>query len=528
MAARLRGLTAVLLSITSALACVQDDGSRFNPFSTKVSVEQERAFGFEVDQAILEHLTLVDDPVVLGFVNDLGQVLLEHLEPQPFVYRFRVIEDPSLNAFAVAGGYIYMHTGTLLSAGSLDEFAGVLAHEIGHTKGHHWARMKEKTAVQNIVTQIAGFAAAIATGEPGVAVAAQGVNVAFQLRFSREFEAEADQLAVTFMTRSGLRPAGLARFFEHLILVRDQHAFAIPPYLYSHPDVELRIQAVNDASDRIRRGRGARPSLDRAFRAVQARLALLTRGGRSTLIAASDYDRAHSDPLLEEATRLREAGDLSGAIVTLRRAEALEPADPRTPFRLGELLESDRRPDEAIAAYRRTLALDPTRARVYYQVGRLYASAGDRHQAVFYLEQAARRAGSRSQLRQRAERTIERLTFPVFEAAGLADGQAQEHADTVAGFSREAFGPGDPMAVWWGKVAHRFRGRDETMVARWVDPEGEVVQEHPVEPAEDDHVTSTLEPPAFDTRHTGTWLVEVLLDDLVVDHRSFRVGPPRQ
>jgi len=223
--------------LLGALGCVQDDGSRFNPIDayTKVSVDQEREIGWQFDGEIQAHIRLIDDPVVLGFVNDLGDSIVRRIEPQPFIYHFRVIVDPSLNAFAVPGGYIYLHTGTILEAGSLDELAGVVAHEIGHVKGRHYARMREKAAIPDLLAKVAGMAAAVATGEPGAMAASEGINVALQLKFSREFETEADDIGSNFMARAGYRPQAMARFFERIIDSSRDIRVQIPPYLYSHP-----------------------------------------------------------------------------------------------------------------------------------------------------------------------------------------------------------------------------------------------------------------------------------------------------
>ena len=114
MAARAAHLI-LLASLALATACVQDDGRRFNPIRdfVTVSVDEEREIGLEFDREIRKHVDVIDDPVVAGFINDLGQEMVRTIEPQPFIYRFRVINDPSLNAFAVPGGYIYFHSGTV-------------------------------------------------------------------------------------------------------------------------------------------------------------------------------------------------------------------------------------------------------------------------------------------------------------------------------------------------------------------------------------------------------------------------------
>ncbi|MEE9609438.1 MAG: M48 family metalloprotease, partial [Myxococcota bacterium] len=161
-----------LTALAVVAACVQDDGGRFNPIKdlTTVSVDEEREIGLRFDREIRKHVEVINDPVVAGFINDLGQEMVRTIEPQPFIYRFRVINDPSLNAFAVPGGYIYFHSGTVLAAGSIDELAGVLGHEIGHVKARHFARMQQKTQIPDLLAGLAGMAAAVAAEEPGLLV----------------------------------------------------------------------------------------------------------------------------------------------------------------------------------------------------------------------------------------------------------------------------------------------------------------------------------------------------------------------
>ena len=103
-----------------------------------------------------------------------------------------------------------------LIAGSVDELAGVLGHEIGHVKGRHIARLQEETAIPNLLANLAGILATAATGEPGFVMAAQGVNVALQLQYTRELEDEADHIGSIFMARAGYEPIGMVRFFERI------------------------------------------------------------------------------------------------------------------------------------------------------------------------------------------------------------------------------------------------------------------------------------------------------------------------
>jgi predicted Zn-dependent protease len=521
-------LLSLLAAAALGVACVQHDGSR-NPLRsiTHVDVEDERERGALADAQIQTVLPLVDDPVVLGFVNDLGQAIVAKIEPQPFIYRFRVVVDPQLNAFALPGGYIYFHSGTLLQAASIDELAGVMAHEIGHVKGRHYARMVEQAAIPDLLAKVAGLAATLATGEAAPLLVSEGLNVALQLRFSREFEAEADDLGATFMARSGYDPRGMVRFFERIVAAEQAAVdtrLAIPPYLYTHPDVASRIDVARRRAEKLSLTGTADPEVAAGMRAAQYRLALLVDSGQTTLRQASaPAHRAATDPLLVEAQRLAGAGDRLRALAVLEQAEQADPNDPRIAFRRGELLAELDRPREAIAAWRRALLLDPGVALNYFRIGLAYKALGDRVNATFYLEQALRRFEPGGALQRRAAREIDRLTFPVITSAGLADGSSEPGADTVAGHSREEFRGDDPRAVWWARVGSRYLGRRGDIVVRWLDPGGAVVQEEAVDPRRRPHVISTLA--LGDGAAPGIWRVEALLDGDLVDRRTFRLAP---
>lgn len=541
MAAR-RGsrLRAVALALALAVgpgaaACTLLQGG--NPIRrlTNVGVEAERETGYRVDLELREQLRLIDDPTVLRLVHELGQSMVDTLGDQPFVYHFRVIDDPSLNAFALPGGYVYFHSGTILEAATLDELAGVMAHEIAHVKARHWARRSERTAIPNLLSTIAGILATAATGEPGALIVSQGVNVAMQLQFTREFEVEADRLASTFMVRSGYDPEGMARFLERLVVMQEAAEAAgprleIPPYLYTHPDPALRVDAARARAEKLTLTGSHDPQLAPLLLAAQHRLAHLVASGRSELrMRGVPSDRRAGDEALAEmgrlaeAGRLADAGRLEGALEILEKAARAEPGDPRIPFRRGELLEEAGRPREAIEAYQRAITLDSGVGLTWYRVGLLYREQGEPADAAFYLEQAERRFEKGGERRQHTRRILERLTFPILEEAGLGDGAEDPGAPTPGGHPRERFGPGDARVVWWGRVADRWGGVDDRLRVRFVDPAGRVVQEEAPESLGSGAVGSSLALDGPATDRTGTWQVHVLLGKDVVDRQSFRL-----
>jgi predicted Zn-dependent protease len=420
--------------------------------------------------------------VVTDFIHELGQALVRQIEPQPFIYRFRVIDAASLNAFAVPGGYVYFHSGTITSAANVDELAAVMGHEIAHVKQHHYARMRKKSQIPDLLVGIAGMAAAIAAEEPGLLVASQAANVAMKLRYSREYEAEADQYGTVFMTRAGYDPKGSLRFFERILDEEKQRPEQIPPYLFSHPDVADRIESIEIAAERLQPTHPPEPDLARSLPLVQERLARLAAAKRTSLPNSTPgWDRERPEPALDAAAALADAA-------AERYAAAAQ-------------------------SYRRTVALDASRAKVFFQLGLSYREIGDRPDAVYAFEQAAVRAGETSSLRERANWEIFKLTFPVLAATGFADGE--KGGDTPVGSVRESFHEGESRIAWWGRVNPRFRDYSEVFVLRWTGPDGRVVQEEPVKKYGAAGVGSVLE---FEGGATpGTWSAELLLRNERID-----------
>jgi predicted Zn-dependent protease len=508
-----------------ALACAQKQGSA-TPFQRLIEVTpaQERQMGANLDRMVRESLTLIDDPLVLAAVNDIGQSLVRQVEPQPFVYRFRVVVDPSLNAFAGPAGYIYFHTGLILAAGSLDELAGVMAHEIAHAKRSHVARSIEKATIPDLLAKVLGVGVAVAADEPGALIAAEGVSQSLQLAYSRELEAEADEVGVAFLVRAGYDPMGMATFFERLAAQRQPDlGFEVPPYLQSHPRVETRLDAAVARARSTTVPGHVDPRLRTSFVELELRLARVLDSGRTTLPAGHPApDLGRSGPALARAEQLAKDGDLEAAVLTLALAEAEEPNDPRLPFRRGEWLRELGRRPEAIDAWRRALVLDPEVALTYFQIGRAYKELGDRVNAVFHLEQAERRfePGKTGQLR--AERMIRVLTLPVFAAAGFADGDRGAGADTPVGHSREEFPIGADTVSWWARVEPEWQGRRREIELIWTDPSGQVAQRGPVKGIRGAHVTAALTPAAG---QPGIWQAEAQLEDESLGRWTFRVVP---
>ncbi len=524
-----RVLAGVLVLAAAAPGCVQDDGTRFSPVDLVIpsySDDDLRQLGMDADRGIQKQVEIIYDPVISGYLNELGQELASQIEPQPFIYRFRVIKARSLNAFALPGGYIYIHSETLLRVGSVDELAGVLGHEIAHVQARHFSRREAKTALPGLAARIIGMGAAVAAQEPGLAIMGEGVNVSLQIGFTREFEAEADQLGAIWTTRAGYEPEDMTHFLDRIMQSSDRFPDNLPPYLATHPFPENRILAIRDAAENLHPTREPDPVLAEELPRVQARLARLMETRRASL---PQEVLGIGDPAVEvalaESERLAAAGDLDRAVLVLARFDGLELTDPRVPLRIGELLHERGRYEEAADSYLRAIQLDSSRALVFFKLGLAFKAAHQRHRAVFAFEQAALRTTGTSLLKQKAEWEIFKLTFASVEEAGFSDQLETDSGETAIEASETEFAVGAPQLVWWARIGSRFEQYVDHFVVRWIEPAGGIVQEDDPEQRGGNLIGSVLEFGDNGVATVGRWTVELMLEEDVIDRRSVMVRP---
>jgi predicted Zn-dependent protease len=506
-------LLVALLAASALLpsGCLQFRSAPKNPLAQEITVEKEREIGSQIHRQIRDAGVLLMDPVLLDYLNDLGQQIVQVTEPQPFIYRFNIIEVEGLNAFAVPGGYIYLHSETVESAGSLSELVGVLAHEVAHVRKRHIARAQEGQGLRTLATLAAII---LSGGEPAVAAIASGINVSMQLKHTRDHEAEADREGIGYMIAAGYEPDGMSRFFERINTQSRSRPGEIPPYLFTHPAIPERIHA---SRVEIRR-RQPPPGLieDSAeFRRMQERLVALLNpvAGGSGLQARATFDRSVTEPLLDQARAAVEGEDLERARLILEGAQALEPRDPRIPLALADLDEHEGDLEQAAVHLRRAFEIDPSVPLVQYRLGVVHKRLGHRTRAVFYLEQAASNYSAGSAGRRRAEFEIESLAFPLLEASGLA---------TKEGRPSQEFARGEPV-VWWGQVSSRFEQEERELAVEWMGPSGQVAHTEKVY-SDGPRVSSTLD---TGSAPAGRWRVRVSFGDNRIEERSFRISEPR-
>jgi predicted Zn-dependent protease len=120
----------VILATILLLGPVRSSWAFLDTLTGDVSLEKERQIGEEFLLVLQQQYPLVEDPFITSYFNQLGQKLVAQIGPQPFHYKFFIVVDPTMNAFAVPGGYIFLHTGLIRMAEREGEVSAVLAHEI--------------------------------------------------------------------------------------------------------------------------------------------------------------------------------------------------------------------------------------------------------------------------------------------------------------------------------------------------------------------------------------------------------------
>ncbi len=204
------------------------------------SLDKQVAMGRQYAQQIEHSAKLVTDPVVTEYVNRVGQNLVRNSDSKvPFT--IKVIDTDEINAFALPGGFFYVNSGLILAADNEAELAGVMAHEIAHVAACHVAREQTRSNIVNL----ASIPLIFVPGGWAVYEATQvamgiGVPLTF-MKFSRNFETEADFLGMEYMYKTGYDPQSFISFFEKIEAQEKKKPGAIAKAFSSHPMTPDRV-----------------------------------------------------------------------------------------------------------------------------------------------------------------------------------------------------------------------------------------------------------------------------------------------
>jgi beta-barrel assembly-enhancing protease len=212
------------------------------------SIDKEIAMGKQMAAEVQRQAKMLDDPTITEYVNRVGQNLVRNSDAKvPFT--FQVIDDDTLNAFALPGGFIFVHTGLIHTAETEAEMASAMAHEIAHVAARHMTRQACRAQIANI----ASIPLILLGGLPGYVIR-QGAGMAIPmtfLSFSRGFESEADYLGLQYLYAAGYDPNAAIDMFEKMMSLEKRKPGSIAKAFSTHPLNGDRLKKTQAEIDKI-------------------------------------------------------------------------------------------------------------------------------------------------------------------------------------------------------------------------------------------------------------------------------------
>jgi predicted Zn-dependent protease len=396
------------------------------PLAKGISIEKEKELSREFLSAVFRHYEVIDTVIVVNYINALGQKILSAFPSQPFKYHFYVINDDSLNAFAGPAGHIFVNTGLIRAMESEEELAGVISHEIAHVSLRHISKRIEQSKKTNMAT-LAGMVAGVLLGLGGAGDAAGAVIMgtaaagqAFSLAYSREDEAEADQVGLKYLNLAGYDAKGLLVVMEKMRGKEWFDSSIIPTYMRTHPGPEERMVNIDNwiaSHEQVQTNfdpypfQRTRTWLVASYGDIQADLTQfqtdiaqqgknsLAHFGYSLILARTDnYDDAISqmkkaleinalEPyfIIELGRIYFTAGRYPEALDILVSLEIMARDHPRRLFYLGRTQMEMKKYQDAIDAFEKAIGLYPKYTSVYQYLGVSYGKLDKLSYAHYYL-----------------------------------------------------------------------------------------------------------------------------------------------
>ncbi|MDR3322774.1 MAG: M48 family metalloprotease [Zoogloeaceae bacterium] len=378
----------------------------------------ERQIGQDIMNQIRQREpTYLDDPEIESYLNTLGGRLVAATPEANAGFYFFALEDPTINAFAMFGGFVGVHSGLILNVQNESELAGVLAHEVSHVTQRHLARGLEKQkqiSTAGLLVMALGLLAARSNANVAEAamVGSSAGMIQAQLGFTRDFEREADRAGFLVLQKADFDPHAMASFFERLQKATRVYENNAPVYLRTHP---LNIERIADMQNRAQDlpYRQVPDSFD--FHLIRARLLArqgtpaeavahfqgLLREKRFSSLAATQYglavalerqkdwngveralqtarEQGIASPLIDRLAaeaRLRN-GDATGGLNAYREALARFPKSTALAYGYAEALLTQQKTDLGLQFLDGRIRADSRDARLYLLRARLYAAKG--------------------------------------------------------------------------------------------------------------------------------------------------------
>lgn len=364
-----------------------------------MSIKEEQQLAEQFIRVVKRHFEIIDDPLIVDYISQVGQKILAELPTQPFTYHFHVIKEDVYNAFAMPAGYIFINSGLLLAMEREEELAGILAHEIAHVVSRHISQRIARSKKIDLAT-MAGVVAGIFLGAAGggaaagqaLAIGSAAAGQSMHLSYSREDESEADQLGLQYLEKAGYSSEGLLSVLKK---IRGKQWFGsqqVPTYMMTHPAVEERIAHI-DTWMAMQENRGSDPQQSSEtsvqFRRMQYRMRALYGEPRAvTEFFKARLERSPSDRDLNHAYGLLSTriGSRAEAVDYLRKALATDAMNPVILGDLGKIYFLDGHLEDAMSSLRGAVSLSGANPESWFYLGRTHTALGDFAAAINAFE----------------------------------------------------------------------------------------------------------------------------------------------
>ncbi|MBW2149494.1 MAG: M48 family metalloprotease [Deltaproteobacteria bacterium] len=361
-----------------------------------LSIPEEIQIGRKILKNARKSSIIVNDYLVNRVVREIGQRLVRQAGETPFDFQFIVIKSDALNAFNVPGGLVFLSSGLLAFIEDENELAGVMAHEISHGISRHVSKMISKQKKLGLAAFMAMIIGAVlarsAKGAQASASLPMAAAQSFALKYSREYEEEADAGGLRMMAGAGFSPRAMVqlmnKFRQESTILPD-----VPSYLLTHPLEDVRMARMEGLLDGMQVST-ASPFSGKEYGKIRARMMVTNKGTEEAIRvfqSTLDKDPRRTDDLFGLGIALREKGDFYAAANALYKASKLNYGSAEILKELGRCYFEWGRFQEAVRTLQVALQFDNEDIDALYYLGRAHEEMDNNSEALIMFRRLEER-----------------------------------------------------------------------------------------------------------------------------------------
>jgi predicted Zn-dependent protease len=359
---------------------------------------QERQIGQQSMLQIRSSKQYLDDSEINDYLNEIGYRLVENSSEPGLGFEFFAVNDYSVNAFAMPGGFVGVNAGLLLTTQTESELAAVLSHEISHVTQHHLARMIDAQQGDTLISMATIALAILAArtnpqASEAAIISAQARSIQKQLNFTRSYEEEADRIGLQLLRKSGFDTHAMPEFLRRLQTSTRLLEGNAPNYMRTHPITSDRIAEIEN---RIQKDpyRLIPDSLD--FQLVRTKLIAAQKTPQDAIAYFSDAlgSQRHGNPIAQRyglISALLRDNDVEGAareMTTLRKQAQLDASSRNNAMietLAGQVMRAEKNDAATMAFYRNAVRTFPQHRALIYDYADVLLQANQADKAVSLL-----------------------------------------------------------------------------------------------------------------------------------------------